>query len=397
MKRLLRIGFNEAVFSFIPILSWIMLGLILDKDLANVFTLTYPLQFIWLILKSVFATGANICKKKDKKENAVLTGMTLGIIVGFIIFISIAINIKSYIEFMNMDYNIYKEFAIYSVMQLYIQLVFSSVMEKLYFEGKEKLANKYMLILNVLNFGVLIGTSMFIKNKAVIVTATLFVISIYTLFITIKQYKKFKFELNLLTCIKYESVSIANYLFFFLTELFGLSNTLQYGKEYTVALTFTTLITDTQWDAFKAIETVAKIDISKGNFNYREHRRNAYKLLVVLLTTTFMMLIFTYKFYELNLALIFIYLSIEIMDFILCPIYNLKICYLQLQDKFEAKVTSNKILASSIATVNSFLKTPFCTIIGRFFSVIEQFIVVNIMFFNNFKIRKNGTIEKYER
>ena len=86
MKRLLRIAVNSAVFSFIPILSWFCLGLLVDKNLANVFTLTYPLQFIWALLKSIFGTGANISKEKDKDENAVLSGMTLGIIVGFIIF-----------------------------------------------------------------------------------------------------------------------------------------------------------------------------------------------------------------------------------------------------------------------------------------------------------------------
>ena len=60
MKRLLRIAVNSAVFSFIPILSWFCLGLLVDKNLANVFTLTYPLQFIWALLKSIFGTGANI-------------------------------------------------------------------------------------------------------------------------------------------------------------------------------------------------------------------------------------------------------------------------------------------------------------------------------------------------
>ena len=191
MKRLLRISFNQAIFSFIPILSWMMLGLILDKNLANVFTLTYPLQFIWQIFRSIFATGANINKEKDKKENAVLSGMTLGAVIGFVVFGFIAINIKSYIEFMNMDYNIYKEFALYSVIQLYIQLIFSFVMEKLYFEGKEKLANKYMLILNILNFGVLMAASLLIKDKTIIIITTLITIFIYTLYITIKQYRKF--------------------------------------------------------------------------------------------------------------------------------------------------------------------------------------------------------------
>lgn len=66
MKRLLRIAFNSAIFSFIPILSWFCLGLIVDKNLANIFTLTYPLQFIWLLLKSIFGTGANISKQIDQ-------------------------------------------------------------------------------------------------------------------------------------------------------------------------------------------------------------------------------------------------------------------------------------------------------------------------------------------
>lgn len=394
MKRLLRISFNQAIFSFIPILSWMMLGLLLDKNLANVFTLTYPLQFIWQIFRSMFATGANISKEKDKKENAVLSGMTLGIIIGFVVFGFIAINIKNYIKFMNMDYNIYKEFALYSVIQLYIQLIFSFVMEKLYFEGKEKLANKYMLILNILNFGVLMGTSLITKDKTVIVTTTLITIFIYTLFITIKQYKKFKFKVNLLQYIKYESVSIARDIFFFLTYLFGFSNALEFGAEYITALNFAALVTDTQWDSFGAVDTVAKIDISKGKFNYKEHKKNAYKLLGILLSTTFLMLIFSYRYYELNLTITLMYLSVEIVNFLLEPLYEIKTCYLQLVGKFETKVTSNKIAASGIRVITSFLKTPFCTAIGQSLSMIEQFIVINIMFYKHFKIDKEGKVIK---
>lgn len=137
MKRLLRISLNSAIFSFIPILSWFLLGVLVDKNLVNVFTLTYPLQFIWLLMKSIFATSANISKEKDKNENAVLSAMTLGIIVGFVVYGLFAVYVKRYIEFMNMDYEIYKEFALYSIFQLYIQLVFSFVLEKLYFEGKK--------------------------------------------------------------------------------------------------------------------------------------------------------------------------------------------------------------------------------------------------------------------
>lgn len=393
MKRLLRISFNSAIFSLIPILSWFALGLLVDKNLVNVFTLTYPLQFIWALMKSVFATGANISKEKDKNENAVLSGMTAGIIFGFIIFGIFAINVRKYIEFMNMDYVIYKEFALYSIFQLYIHLVFTFVMEKLYFEGKEKLANKYCMQLNLLNFTILILSAIILKNKIQIVFVTLVAILVYTAWVTIKQYKKFKFEINIFKCFKYESVEICNNVLFFLIFLFGLSNALQFGEKYVLALNLVALITDTQWDSFEAIKTVAKIDISKENFNYKKHKANAYKLLGILIVTIFIMLGISLSYYNLDLKITAIYLSFELINFIIFPIYSIKTSYLQLE-KYEIKVTCNKLLAGILRMTMSFLRTPYCTGIGQVLSSIYQFITVNIIFHKNFIINKNGDVEK---
>lgn len=340
MKRLLRISFNSAIFSLIPILSWFMLGLLVDKNLVNVFTLTYPLQFIWALMKSIFATGANISKERDKNNNAVLSGMTIGMVVGIIVFGIFAINVRKYIEFMNMNYEVYKEFALYSIFQLYIQLVFSFVLEKLYFEDKEKLANKYCMQLNLLNFVVLVLSAIILKSKMQIVVVTLITILIYTAYVTIKQYKRFKFEINIINCLKYESVEICNNILFFLIFLFGLSNALQFGEKYILALNFVALITDTQWDSFESIKTVAKIDISKEKFNYKNHKMNAYKLLGILLTTVFIMLIVSLRYYNLDLKIITIYLSFELINFIIYPIYSIKTSYLQLE-KYEIRVTAN--------------------------------------------------------
>lgn len=391
MKRLLRIAFNSAIFSFIPILSWFCLGLIVDKNLANIFTLTYPLQFIWLLLKSIFGTGANISKQIDQDENAVLSGMTSGTIIGFIVFGLFALNLKSYIKFMNLDYEIYKEFALYSVIQLYIQLLFAFVLEKLYFEGKEKKANKYCIQLNLINFVVLILSAIFIKSKISIIIITLLSIFIYTLAILIKQYRKFKLEIHIIKYIRYESVEIANNLLFFLIYLFGLSNALEYGEKYTVALNFVALITDTQWDSFDAISTVAKIDISKNKFNYIVHRNNAYRLLGILAFTTFIMLLISYRFYELDLIITFIYLSFEMANFILYPIYTLKTCYLQL-GKLAKNITTKKITAGVIRFFISLIKTPYCTGIGQITSTLYQVITVNSMFYKNYEIDKKGNV-----
>ncbi len=393
MKRLLRISFDLSLLSFIPIISWFLLGIIVDKNLINIFTLTYPLQFIYYIIKSIFSTGANISKEKDKNENAVMSGLVLGTIVSIIIFTIILLNVDNYISFMNMDISTYKNFTIYSILQLFICLEFAMMQDKLYYEEKNKLANKYSLVFNLLNFILLIGTSLITKNQIIIIATTLIPLAIYTLYIYIKNSNNFKFNINILKCIKYDSVELFNNIAFFLIFLFGLSNALEYGEMYATALTFIALITDTQWDTFDAIKEAATIDISKRKFNYIEHRNNAYKLLGILFGTSLIMFVLLYGFYDLDFKITMLYFSFEIVNFLIYPIYRIKTCYLQLE--YSAfKITSNKIIASILRMFISLLKTPFCTGIGQVCSSVYQFITVSIMFGHNFKIDKTGCVVK---
>lgn len=393
MKRLLRISFDLSLLSFIPIISWFLLGIIVDKNLINIFTLTYPLQFIYYIIKSIFSTGANISKEKDKNKDAVMSGLILGTIVSIIIFTVILLNVDNYISFMNMDISTYKNFTIYSILQLFICLEFAMMQDKLYYEEKNKLANKHSLVFNLLNFILLIGTSLITKNQIIIIATTLIPLTLYTLYIYIKNGNKFKFNINVLKCIKYDSVELFNNIAFFLIFLFGLSNALEYGEVYATALTFIALITDTQWDTFDAIKEAATIDISKRKFNYIEHRNNAYKLLGILFGTSLIMFVLLYGFYDLDFKITMIYFSFEIVNFLIYPIYRIKTCYLQLE--YSAfKITSNKIIASILRMFMSLLKTPFCTGIGQVCSSIYQFITVSIMFGHNFKIDKTGCVVK---
>lgn len=393
MKRLLRISFDLSLLSFIPIISWFLLGIIVDKNLINIFTLTYPLQFIYYIIKSIFSTGANISKEKDKNKDAVMSGLILGTIVSIIIFTIILLNVDNYISFMNMDISTYKNFTIYSILQLFICLEFAMMQDKLYYEEKNKLANKHSLVFNLLNFILLIGTSLITKNQIIIIATTLIALALYTLYIYIKNSNKFKFNINVLKCIKYDSVELFNNIAFFLIFLFGLSNALEYGEMYATALTFIALITDTQWDTFDAIKEAATIDISKRKFNYIEHRNNAYKLLGILFGTSLMMFAFLFGFYDLDFKITMIYFSFEIVNFLIYPIYRIKTCYLQLE--YSAfKTTSNKIIASILRMFMSLLKTPFCTGIGQVCSSVYQFITVSIMFGHNFKIDKTGCVIK---
>lgn len=392
MKRLLRVSFDSAFFSFIPILSWFVLGILVDKNLINVFTITYPIQFICALLKCIFGVAPNIGKEKENDSNAVMSGIVIGSIIGLIVFGIFVINIDSYLQFMNADPMIYRTFTLYSIISLYIQLIFGLIIQKLYFEDRNKDANKYTISFNLLNFIVLTLSSILFENQYYILITTISAILIYVIFMLFKESEKFNFSFKIFKYIKYDSVDICNNILFFIIFILGLSNANSFGAEYMLALNFVALITDTQWDAFDAISTVAKIDISKNKFNYIEHRKNAYKLLLLLMITSLIMFSIMHSFYNLNLLLVGIYFLFELVNFIIYPSYRIKTCFLQLEYS-SVKTTINKFIASFGRTLISLLKTPFCTGIGQCTSSIYQFISINIIFKRNFVIVNDGTIK----
>ena len=77
--------------------------------------------------------------------------------------------------------------------------------------------------------------------------------------------------------------------------------------------------------------------------------------------------------------------------------YRLKICYLQLEYS-ALKTTSNKVIASILRIGMSLIDSPFCTGLGQVCSSVYQFITVNVMFYLNYRIDKNGNvIRKYKK
>ena len=142
-----------------------------------------------------------------------MSGLVVGTLIAIIIFTIILFNVNNYIKFMNMDVGIYRTFTIYSIIQLFITLVFSMIQNKLYYEGKNKIANKNSLIFNLLNFILLIGTSLITKNQVIIVIATLIPLALFTLYIYIDNSSKFKVTVNLFKWIRYDSAELFNNIF----------------------------------------------------------------------------------------------------------------------------------------------------------------------------------------
>lgn len=392
MKQLFQIGLDLALASLNPIISWFMLSLILDSRLINVFSITYPLQFVWLMLRDIFGVGANLVSIKVRNSKIVDAGIFTGLIFSGIIFGLVALNIDKFIIFMNADPSIYRDFCLYIALQLWIQLVFCIILDKLYYQDKNKIANKYSLTFNLLNFIVFIGASFLTKNSKIIISATLLTIFAFTLFVFIREVRRVSFRFNILRSIKINSMDFGENLILFFVYLFGIGKAFSFGEEYALAITFVTLITDIQWDVATAIQTKTKIDIAKKRMNFPKSYKNSYVLIFVLILSSIIAFVSMKNFYDLNLGISITFVIIEYLAFLLYPQYRLKLDFIQL--KFSAKIATfikSSAMAFRLLLVIVFSSiTPFALSIAQVLAQLYQVIFVNLVFSRRYKILSTG-------
>ena len=392
MKQLFQIGLDLALASLNPIISWFMLSLILDSRLINVFSITYPLQFVWLMLRDIFGVGANLVSIKVRNSKIVDAGIFTGLIFSGIIFGLVALNIDKFIIFMNADPSVYRDFCLYIALQLWIQLVFCIILDKLYYQDKNKIANKYSLTFNLLNFIVFIGASFLTKNSKIIISATLLTIFTFTLFVFIREVRRVSFRFNILRSIKINSMDFGENLILFFVYLFGIGKAFSFGEEYALAITFVTLITDIQWDVATAIQTKTKIDIAKKRMNFPKSYKNSYVLIFVLILSSIIAFASMKNFYDLNLGISITFVIIEYLAFLLYPQYRLKLDFIQL--KFSAKIATfikSSAMAFRLLLVIVFSPiTPFALSIAQVLAQLYQVIFVNLVFSRRYKILSTG-------
>lgn len=254
---------------------------------------------------------------------------------------SIAINIDKYILFMNMDIDTYKIFGVYAFIQMFFQLLLKLSLCKLYFEKENKRANKYSLVFNLINFLSLIIMSIITKEP-----------------------------------IKFAEISM------FIIYLFGFKNSFDFGEKYILAISFGTLITDTQWDISDAIKTVAQIDIAKKEFSYKAHMKNSRKLVWLLIISSIIMWILLYPFYKVDIIATLIIVGIELICMYLYPVYITKLTFVQMEYS-AMKATISKQIANTLRIFCSFIASPFCTSIGLVVSVIYQLVSMQYIISKN--------------
>lgn len=377
MKRLFTIGSSFFIYSLVPILSWILLSVILkDENVVNVFSLTYPVQFIWAFVRSFFGTAANVKKNKENDENAPWNGIFWGTIFSFIVFSIPLIFVDKYIVFFGQSVDVYRDYVFYSIAQIFLQTLFSLITEKLYFEDKEKIANVHFVCFNILNLFLVTGLALFVKNIQIVFIITLSALFLYDVVLYVWQFKKFKINFSFLKNFKYDAIAMLSSIFMAIIYFFGYQTVFIAGEEYLVALNVASIATDAQWDSMGAISTVAKVDISKNRYQYKKELRNAYIFTAILILTSICLSIGLSFFYHATLTLVLVYLAFQIVDMLLSPVQEILEIYIQLE--YSVVLTSCIFLISKGARVliSVFLISAFCADIAQ---VVESILLLSVV------------------
>lgn len=394
MTRLLRISLDILLMSALPIVMWILLGVIINKDITNVFTITYPIQFIIILLVSIFGTGANVNQTKNKKEGIVDSNIILGTLVGLAIIIILFFNIDRYIGFMNIEnVGLYRNFCIYSITLMYLQFIIKLISQKLYYKNEIKNSNRLTFIFNIVNLLLIIGLALLLKDDYYSIIITLLIDFIGMIVVFVINVKEFKFSFDIIKNMKYVSNDIFDSLGMFAIYFIGFRTTLEFGTMFLVAINFETLIMDTQWDMSDSIRTAATIDASKNKVEYKKSIKDAYKLVALLLLSSFIMGSVLYFFYKPELWVIAILVGVQWFDLIIIPTIWIKQQYFQINYSAK-KNTFHQGVAKCLRIFTSFIPTPFCTYIGQLLSIFYQVIIYAFVYKKKFYI-ENGLLKMY--
>ena len=366
LKRIFRIGSGLFIYSIIPILSWIVLGFVKgDARIENVFSITYPMGFVWAIMVSLFGTAANIRANKEGDENAIYSSAFWGIIISAIAFIIPTIFVDGYISFFGQDVEFYREYVIYAFLLTIVQIMFSYVIEKLYFEDKEKQANRHLFAFNLMNFAVLILTNLIFDKFITSMIITLVAVVVYVVVLYIKHFKKFKIDFSFFKNFKYESANVISYLFMFTIYFFGLKNAFCAGEEYVLALSIVGLSTDAFWDSMQAIAKIAKIDLAKKRYDYKNELKNASIYSVIVVFISIILTISLGLLNGANMGIVLVYLSFQVFDMLVDPFRNIMLTYTQLEYSPLLNTVLNFGYKAIRTVLAIFLISPYCTEIGQ--------------------------------
>lgn len=320
LKRIIKLGEITLINSLMPILTWILLGVnTRNANLIKIFSLTYSAQFIPYLLLALFVTGNIVGSKKGKiSKDAIYSGIVIANLTALAAIIITTFNIKDVMAFMGTREGINTGWLLYSLWFMYFTVPLTQVLELLYFENKENEAKR---ISSVFNFLYCVGVNILYvctKSEPVAASVSLTMLGAYVYFQLFKQFKPFKFMLNVFKGMRYQLSIVGSNLMMFITYLFGMKTVFSFSPDFALAVSFCSMLTDTQWDMIiNSVCTVSKVEISKGSYKAKEIMQASRAYVIIIASSIWLILPIGYLFYKPELKYILVIMLFETADILL--------------------------------------------------------------------------------
>lgn len=317
LKRMIQLGEITIINSLTPILTWVLLGFIANnKNLINIFSLTYSVQFLPYMFLALFVTGNIIGNKKKILDNGyIYSGIIVSNVIAFIVMLITTCNIENAMNFIGIKDQSYTNWFLYSLWFMFLQVPLTQILELLYFENKDNEAKKISFTFNLLYCATINIIYICIKNELLSVSISIFILAIYIYYQVIKQIKPFKFKFNVFKGTKYQLSVISSNLMMFIIYLFGMKSVFEYSPDFALAVSFCSILTDTQWDMIiNSICTVSKVEISNGTCKIKELMSASKIYVMIMALSMWILLLFGYYIYYPKLEFVITILLIETID-----------------------------------------------------------------------------------
>ncbi len=320
-KRMFQLALGYGINSFLPIISWAVLGIVIDFELTSTFGLTYPLQFILAIVVDIFGYGVNTFAVKERKEcseNYMQSGMAVGMLVLFITFCGLVFYVEEYMYIMGCmekKFIICCIFSIITFMTSGINSLFSLYYS---FKENEKKASSVLVDYNLITYGSLFLSLGITHSVTVSVIASLFSAITITIFTLLKTVKKFKFQIEIIPSIKYVLCNLFSDLGLFVVYFFGIGELAI--TDYKVMFTFSiwTQISDWVWDVLSSvIPIITRVDSAMDKYDFNKCFKSASNLFCVLFITMGIETLIMSLFFEVNIKYFLIFGILDVIDMII--------------------------------------------------------------------------------
>ncbi len=393
LKKLLKVGIIDSIPSIMPIIIWTILSVLYyNESIAEGFALTYPYQFIFMLVFAMFVRGQ---VKNELKNESVgdksYSGLLLSLIFIIILIILSYILRKNILSWFRYDVSEYSSVFMYGLIMLCCDYVIYYLAQIKQYENKLRDSFIIDVSWNLSRLVNVIIVSLFVSNYNIGLYITCLVqVIILIIFLSLRVHLS-KFRIDLLNGIKYSVSEIPVQLMMALIYAIGYRNVASMSVSYVAAHNLQSLCTDTQWDiGGSAIDTVVTYELCKGDNSKNKYVRNCIAYFIILFFSSAIMIwICSFIYKDVNIVMTVKAFLIECCTF---PVYGF-VYYM------EAAVMINNpkpiIFVIQVIRymlrlyVTSFINSPYAMSYGVFISCIFSLIEWSILYRKYVKSNSN--------